>query len=610
MLEPILMIYQAGVASKWTNRWTNDSQRFLLEHFDMIHDSPSHIYHPALQFCPSSSWLQLYYSAEFSLGVKVVKGLPVEWGMCYHTVMLDSFTQTLSYHNNTVAVGSKPGDIIILNTVTGSQTAVLSGHTDQVHCLTFSSDGTLLVSGSHDKTVKLWDIQTGGVVKTFSGHTGQVFSVSISADCTTIASGSEDKTICLWNIHTNEFQHVISQQDVVWHIEFSPTDPKHFISRCDDKLWHWDTNGHQLKPPCDCDCTVFSPDGTQFVLCYKRAATVQKIDSGAIVAEFEVPMNPVQCCCFSPDGRLIAIADNTSIHIWDITNSDPHPVEILLGHTNIITSLAFPSSNTLISASQDRSVRFWQIRASLMDPVVTSPKSGSLTSSPIRCITLQAKDGIVITSDFNGMVKTWDISTGLCKASFQTRAMGIGPVDTHLINGRLILVYKFLEVVYVFDVERDKHLLEIHGPRYLKVLKISGDGSRVFGLGGKSIYAWSVQTGELMGEEEVTISPQGPMRSLTVDESKVWVHGPQSLYQGWDFLSSSSVQLSSIPLPNGSMLWDPEQTKIKNAATGESMFQLPDRFAKPVDVQCDGSYLVAGYESGEILILDLRYILL
>jgi hypothetical protein len=101
--------------------------------------------------------------------------------------------------------------------------------------------------------------------------------------------------------------------------------------------------------------------------------------------------------------------------------------------------------------------------------------------------------------------------------------------------------------------------------------------------------------------------------SLIVDGSKVWAHWPQSKYQGWDFgiPGSSPVQLSNIPtLPNGRMLWNPRQTKIKSAATGQVVFQLPERFAKPVDVQCDGFYLVAGYESGEILIVDLRPILL
>jgi WD40 repeat protein len=62
---------------------------------------------------------------------------------------------------------------------------------EKVNCVEFSSDGTSLVSGSDDNTVKLWDIQTGGVVRTFYGHTGRVWCVSISADCIKIVSGSQ-----------------------------------------------------------------------------------------------------------------------------------------------------------------------------------------------------------------------------------------------------------------------------------------------------------------------------------------------------------------------------------------------------------------------------------
>ena len=87
--------------------------------------------------------------------------------------------------------------------------AIFSGHTDWVYCLTFSLDGTLLVSGSYDKTVKLWDVQTGGVINTFHGHTDEVLSVFISADLTMIASGSEDNKICLWGIQTEECLQII-----------------------------------------------------------------------------------------------------------------------------------------------------------------------------------------------------------------------------------------------------------------------------------------------------------------------------------------------------------------------------------------------------------------
>ena len=199
--------------------------------------------------------------------VKVVKGPLGGWGVCSRTIQLGECTRALSHHNNHVAVGSLSGDINILNAVTGSQSVVLSGHTGEVNCIVFSSDGTSLVSGSDDKTIKLWDIQTGGVIKTFFGHTGEVYSVSISVDCTTIASGSGDQTICLWVIQTGECYHTIQQQGWVSHVGFSSKDPQHLISVCDYMVWQWDVNGCQIRPPFNGYYIAFSSDGAWFVSC-------------------------------------------------------------------------------------------------------------------------------------------------------------------------------------------------------------------------------------------------------------------------------------------------------------------------------------------------------
>ena len=218
------MVFQAGDISEWAQ----DGQNFLLEHFDTICNSPSHIYHSVLPLSPPSSQLYKYYIAEALPMVKVIKGVPVGWGVCSRTTLLSSHPRSLSHHGNSIAVGLGSGDIIILNAITGSQSAVLSEHTSAVRCVVFSSDGTSLVSGSNDRAVKLWDVQTGGVVRTFSGHSAWVRSVSISADSTTIASGSGDKTIYLWNIQTGVCYCTIQQQEV-FHVMFSPKDPQHLI---------------------------------------------------------------------------------------------------------------------------------------------------------------------------------------------------------------------------------------------------------------------------------------------------------------------------------------------------------------------------------------------
>ena len=542
----------------------------------------------------------------------MVGGIPTEWGTCSRTVAVNNTPWNLACWKDIVAVGLGLGDIIILDGITGTQSAVLSGHTNWVRSVVFSSDGTLLVSGSYDETVKLWDVQTGGVANTFHGHTSWIYSVSLSADSTMIASGSGDNTIRLWNIHTRECYQIIEQQEVVNHVIFSPTNPQHLMSISDGKVWKWDISGHQTGPPHNGSWVAFSSDGTQFVLCKRKDIEVQNCDTQVIVAKFHMANSDPSHCCFSPNGRLIAIATSNIICVWDITGSDPHIIETFVGHTREITCLAFSSPSSLISSSYDDSVKFWQISTLLVNPAVTDPKSTTLTLAPIKCIALQTKDGIAFSSDGDGVVRTWDISTGCCKESFQTPAKDCRNRDIQLIDSRLIFVWQVDKKLHIWDLEKGEpiQIVDIPG-RDVEDVKISGDGSKVFCLHYESIQAWSIWTGEGVGEVKLEFSVH--RRSLTVDGSRVWVHSPVLELQGWDFgtPSPSPAQFSDMPSPhlNNTKLWDVNLSRIKDRVSGKVLFQLGGRFEKPGVSQWDGGYLVAGYESGEVLILDFNHML-
>ena len=611
-LGPLFTLIQAKISCKWTN----DSQRFLLESFDTIHNSPSHIYHSALPFCPSSSWLRKCYAAELSQEAKVVKGLPTRWGACNRTVVFSSEPLAFTCWKDTIAVGSISPEIIILDAITGSQVAVLSGHTNCVNSLIFSPDGMSLVSGSDDKTIKLWDVQTGGVAKTLYGHTNCITSVSISLDNTTIASGSHDKTIRLWDIQSGKCHHVIEQSESVTCVHFSPSDPHCLISaRQDETIQQWGTDGCQIGPTYEGANVAFSSDGACFVSCRGKVTMVRNSGSGVILAKFHMANSNINRCCLSPDGKLVAIAAGSIVYVWDITGSDPHLIETFTGHTKFIIYLKF--STSLMSLAYDQSIKFWQIGASSTDSVTAGPKSTPSTSVPIKSITLQAEDGIAILSDLNGVVKTWDLSTGLCRASFQTPATGPSHTDTQLVDNRVILVWWADEKIRIWDVENYKLLQILSAIGYnVKDIRISGDGSKVFCLYQTSIQAWSIWTGEVVGEVEFGDKMVGD--SLTIDGSRVWVFIPWGGYEGWDFgiPNSSPVQLFYFPLsrPHLSSILgpgqrDPGPCRIKDAATGKGILQLPGRFAKPVDTWWDSQYLVAHYDSGEVLILDFNHVL-
>ena len=106
---------------------------------------------------------------------------------------------------------------------------------------------------------------------------------------------------------------------------------------------------------------------------------------------------------------------------------------------------------------------------------------------------------MVITSDSDGVVKTWDISTGIHKTSFQTPAKDYKR-DVQLINDRLILVWCADEKVCVWDVGGGKILLKVGEVwRNAEDLRISGDGLKIFHLHAPYIQVWSIQTGEAVG---------------------------------------------------------------------------------------------------------------
>lgn len=61
----------------------------------------------------------------------------------------------------------------------------------------------MIASGSHEQTIRLWDIATGELLRTVSGHMGAVLALAFSADSTLI-SGSQDETIRIWESETGQ----------------------------------------------------------------------------------------------------------------------------------------------------------------------------------------------------------------------------------------------------------------------------------------------------------------------------------------------------------------------------------------------------------------------
>jgi WD40 repeat protein len=81
-----------------------------------------------------------------------------------------------------IVSGSSDKSVRVWDASTGAALQQLNGHTDWVRTVAFSHDGIHIVSGSDDRSVQVWDASTGVTLQQLNGHTGPVNSVAFSHD--------------------------------------------------------------------------------------------------------------------------------------------------------------------------------------------------------------------------------------------------------------------------------------------------------------------------------------------------------------------------------------------------------------------------------------------
>jgi WD40 repeat protein len=111
-----------------------------------------------------------------------------------------------------------------------------TGHTDYITSVSYSPNGMRVVTGSVDKTVRIWDVESGAVVgEPLTGHRWGVRSVAYSPDGRHIISGSDNHTIRIWDAKTGAAirNPLEGHTHWVWSVAYSP-DGQHIISGSTD----------------------------------------------------------------------------------------------------------------------------------------------------------------------------------------------------------------------------------------------------------------------------------------------------------------------------------------------------------------------------------------
>ena len=268
------------------------------------------------------------------------------------------------------------------NVVVGKPMRALRGHAHFVSDVSISSDGQYALSGSWDKSLRLWDLQTGQTTRRFTAHTKDVLSVAFSADNRQIVSGSRDRTIKLWNTLA-QCKHTITEDchtDWVSTVRFSPSaeNPAIVSAGWDGIVKVWNLSNCRLKTnhighSGYVNSVTISPDGSLCASGGKDGASMLwDLNEGKHLYTLN-GNEVVNALSFSPDRYWLSAAVGSSIKIWDLeTKSAIDDLKIdATGATARktaaeVTSLTWSADGTYLYAGySDSIIRVWHLGKSI-----------------------------------------------------------------------------------------------------------------------------------------------------------------------------------------------------------------------------------------------------
>ncbi|MEO0841030.1 MAG: NB-ARC domain-containing protein [Cyanobacteria bacterium J06643_5] len=201
---------------------------------------------------------------------------------------------------------------------------ILKGHDDNIWSIDFNHDGTKIVSGSSDRTVKIWNSHTGQCLKTLSGHSRPVLSVGFSHDGNTVASCGGHSIIKLWNVETGDCFQTI-QEKASYIIKFNSTGLILASGHTSGMIKLWNINNGECiqtlgtfgKPIIS---IAFSENGKYIAYgSYDGTVTVWDINENKSIAKLQQNYSSPWSIAFNQNSNLLAIGrDSEVIQIWDI----------------------------------------------------------------------------------------------------------------------------------------------------------------------------------------------------------------------------------------------------------------------------------------------------
>jgi WD40 repeat protein len=267
-----------------------------------------------------------------------------------------------------VLSGSSDKTIKIWDASTGREVRTLTGHSQGVTSVAFSPDGKWVLSGSDDGTVRLWVAATGRETRVFEGVSSPVTSVAFSPDGKLALSGSIDGVAKIWDVSTgHEIRNFQGRFSPVNAVAFSP-DSKWVLcgsSNGETKIWDL-TIAHDIYTSLTGSAVAsvaFSPDGKHILIGSRAIISLQNFtsDSAFVRVGFPSLLSPLTSVAFSPGGALILSGSSDgAVTLWG--ESTCRAFRNFSGHSQGVNSVAFsPDTKWMLSGSDDQTIKLWDL---------------------------------------------------------------------------------------------------------------------------------------------------------------------------------------------------------------------------------------------------------
>ncbi|KAG1813686.1 WD40-repeat-containing domain protein [Suillus subaureus] len=279
-------------------------------------------------------------------------------------------------------------------------TQMMRSHTDSLLAVSFFKDGRRVVSASHDKTLRICDMQRRSLVGgPFEGHKDYVRSIAVSPDDRRIASSGDDKVVIIWDVESERMIFDPLEKHTGW-----------VLSVC------------------------FSPDGKRLASgSHDKTVVIWDAETGGVLATLDRHNNSVWSVAFSPDGlKLASGSADHSIRIWRSDNA-----ELLLeidAHQHWVRSVVWsPDSHQLVSASFDKTVKFW---SSDTGAQIGQP----CTSDTYHSLAISSNGSFIATASDDSTLRLWCTKTHklmgqVLEHAALVRCVAISPNGELLVSG-------------------------------------------------------------------------------------------------------------------------------------------------------------------------------